>query len=103
MNYHRVAHLNRQDVRIDEITIHSFEMGVYLVEALFDSRKGFIVDDKDRPQQFHSVEEVKQALTECMVRQAFLVHQSAYDEMCGGPEKVDNTLRLAVHFSNKGE
>ncbi|WP_214000959.1 DUF6482 family protein [Arsukibacterium sp.] len=98
MHYHRVAHLNRQEVRIDEITIHSFEMGVYLVEVVFDSRKGFIVDDNNRPQQFHSVEEVKLALTECVVRQAFMVHQSAYDEMCGGPEKVDNTLRIAVHF-----
>ena len=98
MHYHRVTHLNRQEVRIDEITIHSFEMGVYLVEVVFDSRKGFIVDENNRPQHFHSVEEVKQALTECVVREAFLVHQSAYDEMCGGPEKVDNTLSIAVQM-----
>ncbi len=103
MHYHRVAHLNRQDVRIDEITIHSFEMGLYLVEAVFDSRKGFIVDDNNRPQKFHSVDEVKQALTECVVRQAFLVHQSAYDEMCGGPEKVNNTLSIALHFSKMAD
>ena len=102
MHYHRVAHLNRQEVRIDEITIHSFEMGVYLVEVVFDSRKGFIVDDDNRPQKFLNVEEVKQALTECVVRQAFLVHQSAYDEMCGGPEKVDNTLCIPIHFSRNG-
>lgn len=102
MHHHRIAHLNRRDVRIDEVTIHSFEMGKYLVEVVFDCRKGFIVDDNNRPQQFNSVEEVKQALTECVVRQAFLVHQSAYDEMCGGPEKVDNTLSLAVHFNNNG-
>lgn len=103
MHYHRVAHLNRQEVRIDELTIHSFEMGVYLVEVVFDSRKGFVVDNDNRPQQFHSVEEVKQALTECTVRQAFLVHQSAYDEMCGGPEKVDNTLCVAIHFGRSGD
>jgi hypothetical protein len=103
MHNHRIDHLNRQDVRIDEVTIHSFEMGIYLVEADFDGRKGFLVADNNRPQQFQSIEAVKLALNECLVRQAFLVHQSAYDEMCGGPEKVDNTLRLAIHFSRTGE
>ena len=99
MHFHRVAHLNRQEVRIDQLTIHSLEMGIYLVEVDFDSRKGFIVDGDNRPQQFHSVEEVKLAFDECVVREAFLIHQSAYDEMCGGPEKVDNTLSVAVHFN----
>mgnify|MGYP006207848301 CR=1 FL=1 len=30
------------------------------------------------------------------LRQAWLVHQSAYDEMCGGPEKTDNTLKVPL-------
>ncbi len=97
MAHHRLAHLNHQDVRIDELTIHSYEMGVYLVEADFDGRKGFIINEDNQPQRFHSVEQVKRALSDCTVRKAWLVHQSAYDEMCGGPEKIDNTLRLAVH------
>lgn len=96
MPYHRLAHLNHQDVRIDELTVHSYEMGLYLVEADFDGRKGFIVNDDNQPQRFHSVEQVKQSLSGCNVRQAWLVHQSAYDEMCGGPEKTDNTLKLPL-------
>ncbi len=96
MPHHRLAHLNHQDVRIDALTVHSYEMGLYLVEADFDGRKGFIVNDENQPQRFHSVEQVKQALTNCTVRQAWLVHQSAYDEMCGGPEKTDNTLKLPL-------
>jgi len=98
MPHHRLAHLNHQDVRIDELTVHSYEMGLYLVEADFDDRKGFIVNDDNLPQHFHSVEQVKQSLSSCTVRQAWLVHQSAYDEMCGGPEKTDNTLKLPICF-----
>lgn len=96
MNLHRVSHLNHQDVRINELTVHSFEMGVYLAEVDFDGRKGFIVNDNNKPQQFPSVDAVKQALDRCTVYKAYLVHQSAYDEMCGGPEKVDNTLKVPL-------
>ena len=96
MPHHRLTHLNHQDVRIDELTIHSYEMGLYLVEADFDGRKGFIIDEQNQPQHFHSVEQVKKSLSDCTIKKAWLVHQSAYDEMCGGPEKVDNTLKLAL-------
>ena len=61
MNFHRVSHLNRQDVRIEELTVHSLEMGMYLAEVNYDDRLGFLVDENNKPQQFHSVEEVKQA------------------------------------------
>lgn len=96
MNIHRAEHLNHHDVRIDLLTIHSFEMGIYLAEADYDGRKAFLVNAQNQPQQFHSVEEVRQALSASVIKEAYLVHQSAYDEMCGGPEKVDNTLRLKL-------
>ncbi|MDP2715729.1 DUF6482 family protein [Rheinheimera sp.] len=96
MPYHRANHLNHQDVRINELTIHSFEMGVYLAEADYDGRKAFLVDEDNKPQQFHSIDEVKLALNRCTIYQAYLVHQSAYDEMCGGAEKVDNTLKVPL-------
>lgn len=96
MPYHRVAHLNHQDVRIDELVVHSYEMGLYLVEADYDGRRGFLVNDENHPHRFQSVEQVKQSLSSCTVHQAWLVHQSAYDEMCGGPEKADNTLLVPL-------
>lgn len=96
MNFHRAYHLNHQDVRIDELVVHSLEMGVYLAEVLYDGRKGFLVDDDNKPQQFHSVEEVKLALGRCSIYKAYLLHQSPYDEMCGSEEKVDNTLKVPL-------
>ena len=96
MNFHRASHLNHQDVRIDELIVYSYEMGVYLAEADYDGRKAFFVGDDNKPQQFHSVEEVRLVLDRCTIYKAFLVHQSAYDEMCGGPEKVENTLKVPI-------
>lgn len=97
MNLHRVSHLNHQDVRINELTIHSYEMGVYLAEADYDGRKAFLMNDDNKPEKFNSVEQVMQALSRCTIYKAYLVHQSAYDEMCGGSEKEDNTLKVPLH------
>lgn len=93
---HRLEHLNRQDVVINELVIYSVEMGIYLVQVNYDDRISFLVDADNRPQRFLSVEQVKQSLAEATVKKAWLQHQSAYDEMIGGPEKVDNSLRIPV-------
>lgn len=96
MNFHRVSHLNHQGVRINELVIHSYEMGVYLAEAEYDGRKAFLQDETGRAQRFHSVEEVRQLLDRCTICKAYLVHQSAYDEMCGCAEHGDNTLKVPL-------
>jgi len=69
---------------------------VYLAEVLYDGRQAFLVDENNKPQQFSSVEAVKLALGRCTIYKAYLVHQSAYDEMCGTAEKVDNTLKVPL-------
>ena len=51
MNFHRVSHLNHQGVRINELVIHSYEMGVYLAEAEYDGRKAFLQDETGRAQR----------------------------------------------------
>ncbi len=93
---HRLEHLNRQDVVINELVIYSIEMGIYLAQVDYDNRVAFLVDTENRPQRFLSVEQVKQSLAAATVKKAYLQHQSAYDEMIGGPEKVDNSLRIPV-------
>jgi hypothetical protein len=100
MSFHRASSLNHQNVHINELTIHSLEMGTYLAEADYDGHKAFLSDDNHKPLQFHSVGEVKQALGRCTINKAYLVHQSAYDEMCGSQEKVDNTLKVQLFLPN---
>lgn len=97
---HRLSHLNFNDIEIPELNIHSFEMGKYLLEIDYNDHKGFVYDDSDRLLTFRSVNHVKESLTECRVKQAFLIHQSAYDEMCGAEEGVNNELKVPVCFKH---
>lgn len=53
---HRLEHLNRQDVVIDELVIHSIEMGIYLAQVNYDDKVAFLVDAENRPQRFLSVD-----------------------------------------------
>ncbi|MCH8537457.1 MAG: DUF6482 family protein [Alkalimonas sp.] len=100
MEFHRLEHLNRQDVHIDELVVHSYEMGLYLAEVDFDNRKAFIIDDSTgHPKRFQSIEQVKDAFSEATIRKAYLSHQSAYDEMVGTADKVDNTLKVPLFGS----
>jgi hypothetical protein len=89
---HKLEHLNFDDVEINQLTIHSYEMGVYLAEVDFDGRNEFIVGTDNRPRSFSSVGQVQQELGKARIKSALLVHQSAYDEMIGLSDKVDNRL-----------
>jgi hypothetical protein len=93
---HRLEHLNFQDVVIDKLTVHSFEMGVYLAEVDFDGRNGYIIGENNKPRPFYSVSQVKQHLSAATIKEAFLVHESAYDEMIGQGDKVDNRLIVPI-------
>ncbi|WP_018694080.1 DUF6482 family protein [Algicola sagamiensis] len=93
---HKYAHINRDDVEIQAMNIHSHEQGIYLVEIDYNDEKGFVANDMGELIQYHSVEEVKDAFNLCRVKEAFLVHQSAYDEMIGASDKSDNTLMVPV-------
>lgn len=93
---HRLEHLNFQDVVIDKLTVHSFEMGLYLAEVDFDGRNGYIIGDNNRPRPFYSVSQVRQELAAATIKEAYLVHACAYDEMVGQSEKTDNRLILPL-------
>lgn len=94
--------LNVAGTVIDELTIHSFEMGLYLAKVQCQGQTGFILQSdllqkgQRRPQRFKSVTEVLQLLDKAQVKNAVLLHQSAYDEMVGQGGKVDNSLRLVL-------
>ncbi len=96
---HRLSHLNFNDIEIPELNIHSFEMGDYLLEVDYNDHKGYVFDDKDQIVKFKNVTQVKEALHNCRVKKAYLVHQSAYDEMCGAADKGENELKVEIQFA----
>ncbi|MDA8621410.1 DUF6482 family protein [Psychrosphaera haliotis] len=97
---HRLSHLNFNDIEIPEVNIHSFEMGDYLLEVDYNDHKGYVFDDQDNIVKFRNVTQVKEALNECRVKHAYLVHQSAYDEMCGAAEGNSSELKIELNFKH---
>lgn len=97
---HRISHLNFNHVDIPLLKVHSYEMGRYLLEVDYNDHMGFVYDEQDRLQSFKSVNQIKDALSECRVKKAFLVHQSAYDEMCGAEEGGNNELQVELNFKH---
>ncbi|WP_199611439.1 DUF6482 family protein [Flocculibacter collagenilyticus] len=96
MRKHIYSNLNYDDVVLDTMNVHSFENGEYLVEVSYNDFTAYVFDENRKILKFHSIEEVKNAFNECRVKRAFLVHQSAYDEMCGQEVDGDNTAKIKI-------
>ena len=58
---------------IDKLTVHSYEMSIYLVELEIGSDIGFVYD-YDKPKRFLSSQEVRQAFENCKVLTAQMLH-----------------------------
>ncbi|WP_100642379.1 DUF6482 family protein [Alteromonas facilis] len=85
------------DQAIDLLEVHSFEMNVYLVQLTIGSHTGMVYDDNDRPQRFHSAQQIREIFAEFEVLKAVMVHDTPYDEMIGNPPKASE--RMALPFS----
>ena len=101
--HHRASHLNFNHIEINELNIHSYESGIYLVEVDCEESHGFIYNENNEHlRKFANVNEVKDTFNECRIKQAFLVQESAYDEMCGTSNDLttsDNQLKVEVKFN----
>ena len=81
---HSLRSIQRNGVQ--ELSIHSFESGIYLVEAIVDSDSGYVTDAKGENVTFHSVREATDVFRDAPVESIWLVEETAYDEMCGSAE-----------------
>ena len=96
-------HLNemlKNQVTIERLKILSFEMNIYLVDVELEDFRGLVRDDKNNPQRFKSVTEIKDIFFGCKVLQAELVHESPYDEMIGNPPRGNNKMVLPIQFDS---
>ena len=56
-----------------------------------------VVDDNDKPYVKSSVELIKKDLKDCQIANMALVHQSAFDEMVGQPDRESsNAIRVPL-------
>lgn len=80
----------------DEIAVHSFESGIYLVEATVNGDTGYITNGNGENAKFNSVQEVKEAFKHSKIPTKYLVEETAYDEMCGSSESHNAPMRIPL-------
>ena len=78
-----------------ELSIHSFESGIYLVEAEVGSDIGYVTDSNGKNLAFHSVSDVKTTFKD-VNSPLWLVEETAYDEMCGSAESHNAPMKVPV-------
>ncbi|GLT19859.1 hypothetical protein GCM10007938_36420 [Vibrio zhanjiangensis] len=66
-----------------ELQIESLEGGIYLAYSVDGSARKLLRDSKHDPLKFSSLCQAKEHFKDQQYRSASLIHQSAYDEMCG--------------------
>lgn len=89
-----MSQITNQAIEIDRLEVQSFEMNVYLVKLQVQGQSGFVYDNTDKPMRFHSSQHIRDAFEHCGVAEAFMVHDSPYDEMIGNPNKAEKAMAM---------
>lgn len=78
------------------LIIHSYESGIYLVEAKANGDTGFVTDDSGNYKRFNSVNQVKDEFHGSNIGELWLVEESAYEEMIGLMQQDKTQLRIPL-------
>tara|TARA_B100000767_G_scaffold267139_1_gene285454 strand:+ start:2448 stop:2747 length:300 start_codon:yes stop_codon:yes gene_type:complete len=82
---------------IEDVEILSIDCALYTVRAIIQGQQYRVVDKRDKPYTKNSVEHIKKDLHNCNIKSLALVHQSAFDEMVGQPNRESsNAIRVPL-------
>ncbi|MGY8820539.1 MAG: DUF6482 family protein [Pseudomonadales bacterium] len=81
---------------VDALDLVSLEGGFYLLNVHARGKSHVLRDEESNVIHLRSVEHARDLLSEMPVIPFFLVHSSAYDEMCGLAEGVREPLRVPI-------
>lgn len=82
--------------RVSALELVSLEGGFYLLRAQVDGECRLLRDEQRGVVHLRSVEHARDLLSEMPITPFFLLHSSAYDEMCGLPGGVREPLRVPI-------
>ena len=85
-----------QASRVTAVDLVSLEGGFYLLNIQANDKSYVLHDDGGRVMHLRSVEHARSLLSEMPKFPFYLVHSSAYDEMCGLAEGVRDPLRVPI-------
>ena len=93
ISINRLADINL----IQDLEVLSIDCALYTVRVVIQSQQYRVVDKNDKPYVKSSVELIKKDLQDCHIANMALVHQSAFDEMVGQPDRESsNAIRLPL-------
>jgi hypothetical protein len=87
---------NARASRIDTLELVSIEGGIYLLRISIDGRSVMLQDEQGAIWRLRSVEHARDLLEELPELPFYLLHASAYDEMCGLADGNREPLRLPI-------
>jgi hypothetical protein len=82
--------------RVEALDLVSLEGGFYLLSIHAQGQSHVLRDEQSRVVHLRSVEHARDLLSEVPVMPFYLVHSSAYDEMCGLAAGVREPLRVPI-------
>ncbi|MCG9632498.1 DUF6482 family protein [Vibrio sp. Isolate30] len=80
------------------LLIESFEGGIYLAYQVTDHNRRLVMDSDQHPKKFMSLNQVRDHFHDHSITSATLVHNSAYDEMCGEQCGSDTPLSVDLRW-----
>jgi hypothetical protein len=81
-----------------ELMIESFEGGFYLAFERINNSRKLVLDTDNQPVRFNSLEQAHAYFRDSAPTSAWLVHNSAYDEMIGCQVNDDHELRIPLNW-----
>lgn len=78
------------------LRVRSCDPEIYLVEVEFDNACYGVSDHGGELLKFRGLTAAKRAFTGLRIKEAELVHESAYDEMIGQPISEGNHMRVRI-------
>lgn len=82
--------------RVTALDLVSLEGGFYLLSVEMDGQSYVLRDERGGVVHMRSVEHARDLLSEMPITPFFLLHSSAYDEMCGLASGVREPLRVPI-------
>ncbi|HAT41256.1 MAG TPA: hypothetical protein DCS87_05955 [Rheinheimera sp.] len=85
-----------QYFEFDAVVIHSLDMCLYQASVRLDGQEIWVATEQGQLLKTNSLIGMQKQLANLKTKQYLLRQQSAYDEMVGGPSKIDNTLEIPL-------
>lgn len=82
---------------VDKLIYHSIDISLYQVSVVLEGQEQYVTDDKGKVLRSFNLIALQKKLSKVNAKETVLRHESAYDEMIGGPEKTSpNTLEVPL-------